>query len=288
MIRRDVKVLVLAAFLLGVFLPISGVEVEGASRGDILVSRPLAEALDLAAGDPIRLARTRDGSDPWPYRIVGIYEPIPDPIKITRKRYEIRMHLQDLLDREQSSDGDEPSRYAQYINVGLVDPDRAGEVADQLNQDPFLYARPARGAGGDIDVFAVLERFHLAIAVIALMGSCAFLLALMVMRAEERRETAGILRILGVRRSRILGEVLVEGVLIAVPGALFGIVLAAAAQGSINRFFQWKYDTALVFVQITPLLAAKCLALSIPLGVVAGLAASWSILRQDPLSMVQR
>jgi ABC-type antimicrobial peptide transport system permease subunit len=273
-----------ALVLLAATLSVAASTGEVESRGEILVSRPLAEELELSAGDLLEVTGRQPGADPGQYRIVGVYEPVPDPIKLTRKRFEIRMHLQDLLDRTGAAPG---GRSVPFINIGLTDTDQAAQVADRLNQDPLLLARPARGAGGDVAVFTVLERFHTAIAAIALLGSCAFLLALMVIRAEERRETAGILRILGVRRRRILGEVLLEGVLIAIPGGLFGIVLALATQGLINRFFQWRYDTVLVFVEITPLLAARCLALSVPLGVAAGLVASWSILRNDPLDMVR-
>ena len=49
-------------------------------------------------------------------------------------------------------------------------------------------------------------------------------------------------------RARILMQVLLEGLLIAGAGALFGLVLALGSEGLINRFFQWRYDTALVFV----------------------------------------
>jgi hypothetical protein len=46
------------------------------------------------------------------------------------------------------------------------------------------------------------ERFHIAISVVSLIGSTTFLLALMVIRADERRELAGLLRLLGLRRGR--------------------------------------------------------------------------------------
>ena len=117
--------------------------------------------------------------------------------------------------------------------------------------------------------FIVLERFHLAIAIVTVVASSMFLLALMLMLVDERRETVGILRLIGFRRRRILLHVLAEGVVIAVAGALFGIVLCAAFQGAINRFFQWRYDTALVFVRITPLIALRSVMLSVPLGVLA-------------------
>ena len=74
------------------------------------------------------------------------------------------------------------------------------------------------------DPFAVLDRFHWAIAIVTVTGSTAFLLALMVMRAEERREIIGILRLMGIPTRSILAEVLLEGLLIATAGAVFGVV----------------------------------------------------------------
>ena len=120
------------------------------------------------------------------------------------------------------------------------------------------------------------------------LGSTAFLLALMVMRAEERRETVGIVRLIGVSQRSILLEVLVEGLLIATSGAVFGILVAVAAQGAINRFFQWRYDTALVFVRVTMSIALRSIALSVPLGIVAGLVGSWTLLRRDLPALLRR
>ena len=53
---------------------------------------------------------------------------------------------------------------------------------------PGISVRPTARAGDGSDPFAVLERFHVAVAIVTVLGSTAFLLALMVMRAEERRE----------------------------------------------------------------------------------------------------
>ncbi len=61
------------------------------------------------------------------------------------------------------------------------------------------------------DPFVVLDRFHWAIAIVTVTGSTAFLLALMVMRAEQRRDIIGILRLMGVSSRSILLEVLLEG-----------------------------------------------------------------------------
>ena len=78
-------------------------------------------------------------------------------------------------------------------------------------------------SGRGDDPFVVLDRFHWAIAIVTVAGSTAFLLALMVMRAEERREIIGILRLMGIPPRSILVEVLLEGLLIATAGAVFGI-----------------------------------------------------------------
>ena len=75
-----------------------------------------------------------------------------------------------------------------------------------------------------------------------------------------------------------------EGVLIAGAGAVFGLVLAAGSEQLINRFFQWRYDTALVFVHITPAVALRCVAIAVPLGVVATVVASWALLRRNVLA----
>ena len=110
----------------------------------------------------------------------------------------------------------------------------------------------------------------------------------MVMLVDERRETVAILRLIGLRRRRILVQVFVEGLLIALAGAAFGVLLAAALQGGFNRFFQWRYDTALVFVRVTPPIVWRSVAWPCPWASLASLAASWSLLRRGVLSLARR
>jgi hypothetical protein len=65
-------------------------------------------------------------------------------------------------------------------------------------------------------------------------------------------------------------------------------VRALASEGLINRFFQWRYDTALLFVQVTPGVAATCVMIAIPLGVSATVVASWLLLRRNALRLARR
>jgi len=59
-------------------------------------------------------------------------------------------------------------------------------------------------------------------------------------------------------------------------------------QGAFNRFFQWRYDTALVFLRITPGVVAQSILLALPLGIAASAIASWTLLRRHPLALVRR
>jgi ABC-type lipoprotein release transport system permease subunit len=252
----------------------------------VLVSRQLAQLEGLSAGDTVRLAADAKGTNAREFVIAGIYEPTPDPARLGSVPREIRLHLPDLLAFKFEPSGAE---HVDTINVALVNPASAADFAREVNtRTPGVVARPAEGAAGSGSTFVVLERFHLAIATVTIVAATVFLLALTIMLVDERRETIGVLRLIGLPARRILTQVFLEGILIASAGALFGRVLALAAEGIINRFFQWRYDTALVFVRISPDVAAFCVAIAVPLGAAATVAASWALLRRGGLRLARR
>lgn len=252
----------------------------------MLVSRQLADAEGLGAGDTIRLAADAEGHSGHDFRIVGIYEPTPDPARLGSIPRNVRLHLPDLLSLLREPAGAE---HVDTINVALADPAAASDFVRDLNaRAAGVSAQLAEGAAGAGSTFVVLERFHLAIAIVTIVAATVFLLALTIMLVDERRETIGVLRLIGLPARRILIQVLVEGILIASVGAVFGLVLAKASEGLINRFFQWRYDTALVFVRISPEVAATCVAIAVPLGAVATVLASWALLRRGALRLARR
>jgi ABC-type lipoprotein release transport system permease subunit len=252
----------------------------------ILVSRQLASMEGLAVGDTVQLATDARGTHAQAFRIAGIYEPTPDPARLGSVPREVRLHLPDLLGLSLEPAGAE---HVDTINVALVDPASADAVSRELNaRTPGITARSAEGAAGLGSTFVVLERFHYAIAAVTILAATVFLLALTIMLVDERRETIGMLRLIGLPARRILLQVLFEGIFIAGAGALFGLALAFASEGLINRFFQWRYDTALIFVHVSPNVAALCLAIGIPLGAAATVAASWALLRRGGLRLARR
>jgi ABC-type lipoprotein release transport system permease subunit len=252
----------------------------------VLVSRQLAQLEGIGVGDTVRLAVDAKGTKGREFRVAAIYEPTPDPARLGSVPREVRLHLPDLLAFRFEPSGAE---HVDNINVALVDPATAADFARELNtRTPGVSARPAEGAAAPGSTFVVLERFHLAIAAVTIVAATVFLLALTIMLVDERRETIGVLRLIGLPARRILMQVLLEGILIASVGALFGLVLALASEGLINRFFQWRYDTALVFVRVSPDVAAFCLSIAVPLGAAATVAASWALLRRSGLRLARR
>jgi putative ABC transport system permease protein len=263
--------------------------VASAKAGDILVSRQLASERGLVVGSVVQLATDAAGAGAREYRIAGIYEPTPDPARLGVVPREVRLHLPDLLDLQRTPGTRPGTEYVGNINVALVDPADAVAFSRDVNaRMPGVIARPAGEAAGSAGPFRVLERFHLAIAVVTIVAATVFLLALTIMLVDERRETVGILRLIGLPSRRVLVQVLIEGVLVAGAGAVFGLILAVLSEGLINAFFQWRYDTALVFVKITPDVALTSTAIAVPLGASATVLASWALLRRSGLWLARR
>src|SRR4029453_12260937 len=86
---------------------------------------------------------------------------------------------------------------------------------------------------------------------------------------------------------RILVQILLEGLLVAGVGAVFGLVLALLSEHLINQFFQGRYDTGPGFVRITRDVALTCVTIAVPLGASATVVASWALLRRGGLRLAR-
>jgi FtsX-like permease family protein len=287
--RRSAPAVLCLTFIATIAASYGTARVQGRPAPDILLTRQLMEARGLHVGDTVRLGTEPNGGVVAPFRIAGAYEPAPDPMRFAQPRFEARLHLPDLIDLTAEPGDPGALETVSAVNVTLaagVDPARfARDVAARV---PGVIARPTTAPDERTSTFVVLERFHLAIAIVTIIGSAVFLLALMVMLVEERRASVGILRLIGFTRRRILLQVLAEGTLIAIAGATFGVLFALGSQGVFNRFFQWRYDTSLVFVRITSAVVAQSAAIAVPLGILATVLASWTLLRRELLALIRR
>jgi ABC-type antimicrobial peptide transport system permease subunit len=276
-----------AAVLAAVVSARADIRLKPDATPDVLVSRQLLARAHLTIGDVITVAVDPAGARTAQFRVAGVYEPTPDPMKFNVERLEARLHLEDLLSLTPDPTDPASDESVTSINVALADSAGAAAFSRALAARlPLVGASPAGGA--ESATFTVIDRFHTAIAAVTVIGSTAFLLALMVIRAEERKETVGILRLIGISRRSILIEVIVEGLLVAIGGAVFGVTIALLAQRGVNLIFQARYDTTLVFVRVTPSIAFRSVAVALPVGVIAGAVASWTLLRRSAAALVRR
>jgi ABC-type lipoprotein release transport system permease subunit len=229
-------------------------------------------------GDTLRL-----GPAPDSLRLLAvvqaIYEPKPDPSTVMRRDLALRMHLPDLaalLGR--------PDRVDRF-GVSLAPGADLARAADRLNRVAFGFrAFPSRDiAAESSQTFLVVSRFHRAIAVITIVASAVFLLCIMLLKVEERRLDAAVMRFVGVRRRTIFAALLLEAALVAAVGSVVGTALAYAAGAATNAYYARFFDTQLVFSLITPGVIAFSTALSVGLGMLAGGIAAWRLVRTRPL-----
>lgn len=244
----------------------------------VAVERRLADELAVRVGDTVRV-----GTEPDSMRTVAVvaavYEPRPDPAQITKDERYVRLHLPDLAALLGA-----PDRVDRF-GIGLVPGVPVDSAVTRLEQNAFGYrAYPSAViASGSSQTFLVVSRFHRAIAVITIVASAVFLLCIMLLKVEERRLDAAVMRFVGVRRRTIFGALLLEAALVAVVGSVVGTGLAFVAGAITNAYYRRFFDTALTFSLITPGIVLFGVGLSLALGVAAGAMAAWRLVRTRPM-----
>jgi putative ABC transport system permease protein len=244
----------------------------------VAIERQLARELNLSVGDTLRLG-TRPDSLGTLFTVAAVYEPRADPAEIAKRERHLRMHLPDL-----ASLLGIPDR-VDRLSIGLRRGISADSAAAILNRSAYGYRAYSSEAiaSESSQTFLVVSRFHRAIAIITIVASAVFLLCIMLLKVEERRLDAAVMRFVGVRRRTIFGALLLEAILVAVLGSLLGMGLAYLAGALTNAYYQRFYDTTLIFSLITPDIVLFSLMLSLLLGAIAGALAAWRLVNTRPL-----
>jgi putative ABC transport system permease protein len=245
---------------------------------EVAIERQLAEELGLSAGDTVRLGPTPDSLGSL-VAVAAVYEPRPDPAEIAKRERHLRMHLPDLAGLLGTPDR------VDRLSIGLKPGLSADSAAVILNRGAFGYRAYSSQAiaSESSQTFRVVSRFHSAIAVITIVASAVFLLCIMLLKVEERRLDAAVMRFVGVRRRTIFGALLLEATLVAALGSLLGTGLGYLAGAATNAYYHRFFDTALTFSLITPGIVLFSVALSLTLGAVAGAVAAWRLVHTRPL-----
>ena len=249
-----------------------------AQTPQVAIERQLARELDLSIGDTVRLGASADSLGRLAV-IAAIYQPRPDPAEIAKRERHLRMHLPDLANLLGTPDR------VDRLSIGLNPGISADSAAAVLNRNAFGYrAYNSRAiASESSQTFRVVSRFHSAIAVITIVASAVFLLCIMLLKVEERRLDAAVMRFVGVRRRTVFAALLLEAALVAGLGSLLGTGLAYLAGAATNAYYRRFFDTVLTFSLITPGIVLFSVALSLSLGAIAGALAAWRLVHTRPL-----
>jgi len=263
--------------LAGILLIIGG-SPAAAQVSELAVERRLAEELALSVGDTLRIGPAVDSLTKLGV-VAAIYEPRPDPAEIAKRERHVRMHLPDLAALLGAPD--RVDRYGIGLSPGVV-PDTAAAVFNRTAFGYRVYSSQAI-ASESSQTFLVVSRFHRAIAVITIVASAVFLLCIMLLKVEERRLDAAVMRFVGVRRRTIFGALLLEAALVAAFGSVAGSGLAYLAGAATNAYYRRYFDTGLTFSLITSEIVLFSVVLSLVLGVLAGAVAAWRLVHTRPL-----
>ena len=249
-----------------------------AQMGGVAVERQLAQELGLSVGDTVRLGPRPDTAGTL-MKVSAIYEPRADPAEIAKRERHLRMHLPDLAALLGSPDR------VDRLSIGLKPGISADSASAVLNRSAYGFqAYPSASiAAESSQTFRVVSRFHRAIAVITIVASTVFVLCIMLLKVEERRLDAAVMRFVGVRRRTIFGALLLEAMLVAALGCLLGTGLAYLAGAATNAYYRRFFDTVLTFSTITPDIVWFSVVLSLVLGAVAGALAAWRLVQTRPL-----
>jgi putative ABC transport system permease protein len=244
----------------------------------VALERRLAERLGVRLGDTVSLGSAAD-SVGLRAVVSAIYEPAPDPAEVARRDYRMRLHLPDLAGLLGAPDR------VDRLGVALEPGTSPDTAAAAFNRIAFGYrAFPSSAiASESSQTFRVVTRFHRAIAVISVVASAVFLLCIMLLKVEERRLDAAVMRLTGIGRGTVAGSLILEAALVAVIGSAIGVLLAVLASAITNLYYERFFDTTLVFSRITPRTVALSVALSLVLGVGAGALSAWRLVRANPM-----
>ncbi|MDX1579330.1 MAG: FtsX-like permease family protein [Gemmatimonadota bacterium] len=245
----------------------------------MLIERPWAESVGVAVGDTVAVATEAEGSGCRAV-VAGLFEPPPDPTRLTIERPRVIFHLPDLaavLGRPDVVD-----RFSVRLTGARAAEWTAAELTAKMPGTQVLPTSVVTARAST--TFAVIERFHGAIAVITLVAGGVFLACIMFLKVGERRSPVAALRLVGVSRTTLVLWVVAEAALISLAGGALGVGLGALASRMINLYYQAAYDTTLVFSLLNGVTVARALILAVALGLIAGFVAVVDLLRRDALA----
>jgi len=247
----------------------------------IAIDERLAADAHIAIGDRLVIAPA-PGAPGDSVIVTAITRRSADPSEVARAEYRAVMHLDEL--QSLVGYGDRVDRFAVATRGGASTDSAIRHINDAAFG--FQAFRSRDIAVETSRTFLVVSRFHRAIGVITIVASAIFLLCIMLLKVDERRRDVAALRLMGISARSIVRSVMVEAALVAVVGSAVGVALGWVAAQVINWHYRGVYRTPLAFALVTPGIVLLAVALSLVLGLAAGLLAAERLVRVPALELL--
>jgi putative ABC transport system permease protein len=226
-------------------------------KGELVVDDGFAKDHHLAVGDTVELATQRGG--PQPFRVVGVFERsrlVPGPLLLSVPDATTGFHSPQAnwgyitLER-----GADPGAIQRRVAALLADNPEVGV----RSQSDFL-AQLTSQINTSVVLLYVLLGLSIVIAVLGIVNT-------LVLSILERTRELGLVRAVGMPRAQVIQMVTVESVVIAVFGALLGLLVGTALGAAVVRALRDQ------FIPVLSLPWAS-MVVFLALAVIVGLAAA--------------
>ncbi len=255
-----------------------------APQRTIAIDDKLAADARLSVGDRVVISATPESPAGDTVVIGAIMNRGMDPAEVARSEFRIALHLDHL--QSLAGYGDRVDRFA----VATRGEAATEKALREINSAAFGFQahRSKDIAVGTSKTFQVVSRFHKAIGVITIVASAIFLLCIMLLKVEERRRDVAALRLMGISRQTVMRAVMIEAALLALVGSVLGVGAGWVGSQFVNWYYRGVYRTPLAFSIVTPSIVTLAVALSLVLGIAAGILASLRLVRTPPLVLFGR
>jgi len=250
----------------------------------IAIDERLAADAHISVGDRVVLSAIPSSATGDTVVVAAIVKRGNDPAEVARSEFRIRLHLDHL--QSLAGYGDRVDRFAVATRGDAATEKALGEI----NAAAFGFEahRSKDIAVATSKTFQVVSRFHKAIGVITIVASAIFLLCIMLLKVEQRRRAVAALRLMGISRRTVMRAVVIEAALLALVGSALGVGAGWLGSLFVNWYYRGVYRTPLSFSIVTPSIVTLAVALSLILGITAGILASLRLVRTPPLVLFGR
>lgn len=232
--------------------------------------------------DPIGRAMTLRGQD---FIVRGVYAPFPNNPFNVGQNYNDAVFIPFETGKRITGGTTE----IRELSVKAANPKDVDEIVKQINktllanhsgQQDYTILKQSEFIDATGQVFSVLTTFVAAIAGISLLVGGIGIMNIMLVSVSERTKEIGARKAIGATNKQILGQFLIEALVLSFVGGLLGVLLSALAAYIIR-----------LTTDLTPSLSIKTIVLATSIaalvGVVFGMAPAIKAARKDPIQALR-